>query len=395
MLKELSAAQIVRFLLGGVVLGVILYFYAPRVFFNYSTSAVLTARLIPIKTPLPGIIDPGLFNIGTEIEQNDQLFSITNPNLDRSELELLGIEKNGLLKAIETGKREISELEALKEKLEQSTEKYRKSLSDRTALELEISKQKISQAKADRDESSNLLARKSKLLKKGFSSVQDSEKAQFSFQKYNDYVTQLEFETKKYQLQIEHLNKDVFINTDGRSDIPFQEQKLYDIQMKIIDIKKNIEESTHRIEDLEQAIKTKGNLLDRLEKATVGSPVKGAIWRVYSSVGNFEDKNNIIMDVLDCSHMFMSATIGSKMFERLKVGQKAFIYLSGAEKEIVGEIAYLRGGSLDPKSTDMMIARNSINRENEMEVLIKIDTSQLDAFKGDFCDVGRVGDVHF
>lgn len=394
-IKTSSPWQLFRISLGIFLLFALAYFYIPRIFHTYSTAAVVTAKLIPIRAPISGYVETEVPPIGTEIDKNTSVLALNNPNVDKSELDTLTIEMESLKNSINATEKEMGDLKKVQDDLSKSRDEYVKSLIERTTIELEIAKTNLKESQATFDEDKKKLERKQKLGKKGYSSQQDQESADFSTQRAEANLEELTLQIKRYETQIESLRKGIFINTDGRTDVSYQEQRINDIRIKLVDMNQGIDEKKAKITVLQQTIKTKTELLGRLGKSEVKLPVQGAIWKVHVSKGNYIEKNTPLFDVIDCNDLYVSATVSGKMFERLKVGQKAKILLNGADRYIDGHIAYMRGSALDSSFTSIMVGRSTQDASHDMEILVKLDTNQLKDMKGDFCNVGRVGDVRF
>ncbi len=393
--KTLSPWQLFRISLGIFMLFALAYFYVPRMFYTYSTAAVVTAKLIPIRAPISGYVKTEVPPIGTEIDKNTSVLTLNNPNVDKSELDTLTIEMESLKNSITATEKEIDDLKKVQEDLGKSRNEYVKSLIDRTTIELEISKTNLKEKEATLEEDKKKLKRKENLGKKGFSSQQDQESANFNTQRAEANLEEIKLQIKRYETQIESLSKGIFINTDGRTDVSYQEQRINDIRIKLVDMNQGIDEKKAKITVLQQTIKTKTELLARLGNSDVKLPVQGAIWKIHVSKGNYIEKNTPLFDVIDCNDLYVSATVSGKMFERLKVGQKAKILLNGSDHYVDGHIAYMRGSALDSSFTSIMVGRSTQDASHDMEILVKLDTDQLKDMKGDFCNVGRVGDVRF
>ena len=391
----LSRGQITRIILALLLLGLLLFVYVPRLFYTYSINAAVSARTVQIVAPIPGEITFDLPLFGQELKKGQEIASFHNNTVDKVKLEQLSIDQKYYKERIAASEQEIKKNKILFDELAKSWQKYLDSMEQRSILALNKSEDRQQQLLAALDMAWRDFNRKKDLADRGFVSRSEFDTSRSRYQEAQETVDQAENDIRTYLSQIEAIRQGVSVNTDGRSDYPGQKQKMDDIQMKINDISSRIEEYKVKLTNIADVQKAEQTRIDLLSNRKVESPVNGAVWRLFSAKGTFVEQNTPIMEILDCSNVFVDVALPERLFEKIKPGQKAYIKLNGSSSEVEGEIAYVRGGSIDPRVAGLMVGLPNVQRQREIQVLVKFNEESLKQVKGDFCHVGRTGQVRF
>lgn len=391
----LSRGQITRIALALLLLGLLLFVYVPRLFYTYSINAAVSARTVQIVAPIPGEITFDLPLFGQELKKGEQIASFHNNTVDKVKLEQLSIDEKYYKERIAASAQEIKKNQVLYDELAKSWKKYLDSMEQRSILALHKSEDRQQQLLAALDMAWRDFNRKKDLADRGFVSRSEFDTSKSRHQEAQEAVDQAENDIRTYLSQIEALRQGVSVNTDGRSDYPGQKQKMDDIQMKINDISSRIEEYKVKLTNIADVQKAEQERIALLSDRKIESPVNGAVWRLFSAKGTFVEQNTPIMEILDCSNVFVDVALPERLFEKIKPGQKAYIKLNGSSSEVEGEIAYVRGGSIDPRVAGLMVGLPNVQRQREIQVLVKFNEESLKQIKGDFCHVGRTGQVRF
>jgi multidrug resistance efflux pump len=391
----MSKSQIFRIAIGIGLVIIIIYVYVPRFIFTYSVNAVVSARQFTLTAPIPGVVKEGPPLFGSELHPGETIVVLENPTIDTVKLEELIIEENSNTERVAALQQEMANLKKLKEEISHSKNMYFDSLKERTSLELRKAEQRQRELLATLFETRKQLRRKEHLVKGGYVSQSVYDTSKYDYDRASQAVDQAESEIKNLIAKLDSLNAGVYVNTDGRTDVPYQLQRYDEISIREADLESKIREFTIKSESIRASRIVEEKRIAELKKRVVTSPVHGAIWRVFVSEGSFVDINMPIVEMIDCTNVFVNVSLPERLFETIKPGQKARIRLSGSSENIYGEVAYIRGGAVDPKTAGFMVGLTHINRQREMEVLVKIHEDALGSTKGDFCNVGRMGEVTF
>ncbi len=391
----LSRGQLTRLILAAFLLGLLLFVYMPRLFYTYSINAAVSARTVQIVAPIPGEITFDLPLFGQEVKKGEAIASFFNPTVDKVKLEQLSIDQKYYKERITASETEITKNKELFDELSKSWQTYLDSMEQRTILTLHRTEDRQQQSLAALDMAWRDYNRKKDLAGRGFASRSEYDTSKSRYQEAQETVDQDENDIRTYLSQIDALRQGISVNADGRSDYPGQKQKMDDIQMKINDISSRIDEYKVKLKNIEDVRKAEGDRITLLANRKVDSPVNGAVWRLFSAKGIFVEQNTPIMELLDCSNVFVDVALPERLFEKIKPGQKAYIKLNGSSSEVEGEISYVRGGSIDPRVSGLMVGLPNVQRQREIQVLVKFKEDSLKQVPGDFCHVGRTGQVRF
>ncbi len=391
----MSKSQIIRIGIGVGIVVLILFVYVPRFIFTYSVNAVVSARQFTVTAPIPGMVKQGPPLIGAELYKGETIVTLENPTVDRVKLEQLIIEENGHAERVSALEQEVQSLTKLKEQIGLSRDMYFNSLKERTSLELRKSEQRQRELLATLYENRAELKRKEHLVQAGHVSRSVYDNSKYDYDRAAQAVDQAESEIKNLLAKLKALNEGVYVNTDGRTDAPYHIQRYDEISIRQADIESKIREFKIKLEAIRATRVGEEKRINELSKHAVESPVNGAIWRVFVAQGSYVDINMPIVEMIDCSNVYVNVSLPERLFEKISPGQKARIRLSGSSEQIIGEVTSIRGGAVDPKTAGFMVGLSQINRQREMEVLVRINEGDLKQEKGDFCHVGRTGEVTF
>lgn len=391
----LSRGQITRLVLATFLLGLLLFVYLPRLFYTYSINAAVSARTVQIVAPIPGEITFDLPLFGQEVKKGQEIASFSNPTVDKVKLEQLSIDQKYYKERITASETEIKKNQELFGELAKSWKTYLSSMEQRTILTLNKAEDRQQQLLASLDMAWRDYNRKKDLADRGFVSRSEFDTSKSRYQEAQEAVDQAENDIRTYLSQVEAIRQGVSVNTDGRSDYPGQKQKMDDIQMKINDISSRIDEYKVKLTNIADVKKAEEARITLLANRNIKSPVNGAVWRLFSAKGTFVEQNTPIMEILDCSNVFVDVALPERLFEKIKPGQKAYIKLNGSSTEVEGEVSYVRGGSIDPRVAGLMVGLPNVQRQREIQVLVKFNEDSLKQVPGDFCHVGRTGQVRF
>jgi multidrug resistance efflux pump len=195
---------------------------------------------------------------------------------------------------------------------------------------------------------------------------------------------------------LKSLEQGIFINIDGRTDVPYQQQRIDDISMRQHDLSSKIQEAEIREAALKKACLLEEARFKKMSEATIKAPFNGVAWRVFGAKGSHVDTTKPILEMVDCSNVFVDTSIHERYFSKIKPGDPATIRLVGDKRTLKGIVQSVRGGSLSESSTAFLAGATQVLRPHEIQVMIKINEADVNAGgPGDFCFMGRTGEVSF
>lgn len=387
--------QIVRLAFGIGILAIIIVIYFPYLFFTYSSNAVVSARIITLTTPIDGIVSKAPPMAGTELHQGDVIAEFINTTVDRSTVGQLQVEKTSLEERVESLIKEKESLLKLKTELDESKKNFLASREERINYDIKRSEKRHQELIASVNENQRLLTRKKELNKKGVLSTSSLDETFFLADRSTKAADQAKLEMERLIVELNDVKKGIFINQDGRSEVTYQDQRIDEIYIRITDIDSRINEYKARITALNERLRIEKDRLSGLEKSDIRAPEFSVVLRSHVLQGTHIDEKTKVVDIIDCSKVFIDMTIHEGYFEKIKMGERVTVKLRGGLKPIHGKVSSVRGGAVFAEPEKAIAGVVPIRRPHEMQVIIEIDKEDLYESASDFCHVGRSGEVSF
>lgn len=391
---KISLGHIARISFAAVLLLIIGFVYLPHLFYTYSITAIVSAPVIAITSPIEGILKDAPPIMGTELKAGDTIGVVENLRFDRWRLDDMGTELKGIQEKIAAMKQEKDKLDLVKVDLIKSYKNYTASLEERLKLDIQRAQEYLRERGDTISESKAEYLRKSKLYRKGVVAENQADSAFFNAERAAKSAEQTKLDIERLQAQLKALQQGIFINLDGRTDVPYQQQRIDDITMRQHDLDSKIREAEIREAAIKKAVALEETRAKKMSQATVSAPFNGVTWRVFGAKGAHVDTTRPIVEMVDCSKVFVDTSIHERYFNKVKVGDPATIKLVGGTT-LKGKVQSIRGGSLSESSTAFLAGATQILRPHEMQVMISINEKEVETSKADFCFMGRTGEVSF
>jgi len=392
---KVSLGHIARISFAGAILLMISFVYLPHLFYTYSITAIVSAPVISVTSPIEGILKDAPPVMGTELKAGDVVGVVENLRFDRWRFDDMSTEMRSIQEKISALKQEKEKLDRIKVDLVKSFQTYTSSLEERLKIDIERAQEALKERGDTISESKAEYLRKSKLFKKGVVAENQADSAFFNAERATKSAQQNKLDVERLKAQLKSLQQGIFINTDGRTDVPYQQQRIDDITMRQHDLDSKIQEAEIRETALKKAVALEEERFKKMSEAVVKAPFNGVTWRVFSAKGAHVDTTKPLVEMVDCSKVFVDASIHERYFNKVKPGDTATIKLVGENRTLKGTVQSVRGGSLSESSTAFLAGATQILRPHEMQVMISVDEKEVDKHKGDFCFMGRTGEVSF
>lgn len=392
---KVSLGHIARISFAGAILLIISFVYLPHLFYTYSITAIVSAPVISITSPIEGILKDAPPVMGTELKAGDVVGVVENLRFDRWRLDDMYTEMKSIQEKSSAMKQEKEKLEHVKVDLIKSFKTYTSSLEERLKIDIERAQEYLKERGDTISESKAEYLRKSKLFKRGVVAENQADSAFFNAERATKSAQQTKLDVERLKAQLKSLQQGIFINIDGRTDVPYQQQRIDDITMRQHDLDSKIQEAEIREAVLKKSVALEEERFKKMSEAVVKAPFNGVTWRVFSAKGAHVDTTRPLVEMVDCSKVFVDTSIHERYFNKVKPGDTATIKLVGENRILKGTVQSVRGGSLSESSTAFLAGATQILRPHEMQVMISVDEKEVDKHKGDFCFMGRTGEVSF
>lgn len=392
---KFSPGQILRILIGIAILILIGSVYLPHLFFAYSTNSVVTGRLIILTSPIEGFVTQAPPPMGTELRKGDVIAVIENPTVDLQSLTALETDQRSLDGRLQSLKRERESLTVLYQRLDETDKQYRTYLKSRVEKEIEKAKYHEQELSATLKQNKNQLKREKSLFSQHFTSKSKLDDATFSNERSINAVEQAQMEEERLLNDLNALRSGVFVTPDGRADVPYHQQRKDDITLRLATLDTQMEETTARLDTLNARVIAEQERINQLKKTSLISQKPTVVMRGIATQGSHIDAKTPVVELVDCSSVFVDMTIHERFAGKIRPGDKATISIIGTKKPIIGTVTAVRGGSMRPDAETSLAGVTLIRRQRDIEIMIAFDIADLEREEGDFCYVGRTAEVSF
>ena len=388
--RFVNGATTRRFLKIALGIGLVIAFgWAPLCAMLATTSveAIVNARIETIRAPIEGIVQaPAEKNVKWTSTDAPPKLIISNPYADRSRLDELRRDLNTLEAQEELLGRQSQLTQTALETINLAAEKYRAGRLNliearlaRQTAELEATSAKTSQTTAAKRRSDHL-------RQTGFISGADSDRAQYEW----NAATSAEAAAQKRldETKVEHdaVADGVFIG-DSYNDAPSSIQRETELKMKKGELDAQLASVRTQIKHITDQISEEEARVELRSQAAVALPLKGRVWEILVGPGEFVNKGQDLLRVLDCSNPIVSANVDERVYNRLEVGSPAMFRPSQDGKMYRGTVINLTGAAGAP--ANFAIAPINL-RKSPFYVTIA-----MDGMGEAGCSIGRTGTVTF
>lgn len=392
---KFSPSQILRISVGIGLLIIVGVIYIPYALFTYSSHAVVSARIVTLTTPIDGMVAKAPPPAGTELHAGDVIAKFVNTTVDRSTVGQLNVEKASLERLIQGLNQQKINLNKFVKELEGNKIKYTDARKSQSNYEIDQAKKRYEELLASVSENSRLLNRRQHLYKSGNMSVTNLDNTFFSTERATKSAEQAKTEWDRLMAERKNLDNDIFVNQDGRSEVIYHDQRRDEIRISIEEIDARLGENESRLVAINERIRIEESRLSGLEAREIVASGNSVILHSYIMEGSHVDEKTKIVDIIDCSKVFVDATINGMYFEKIKIGERVDVTLEGTPKKLHGTVIHLRGGATFAEPEKNIAGVAPLRRPHEMQVLIQIDPDDLYNTAQDYCYVGRTAEVIF
>ena len=346
-LGALAFLKTSRFLKSGLaLLAVLALGWVPvqRLLATTSAEAVVNARLITVRAPISGNILPAFASLepGTAFRAGAELLSIKNPNLDRSNLDNLNRTVETLSTDVASLRAKATVLKRHKAELAVQVQRFREGRIETLERAVDALNAQIAAAAAQHDQAEKVLARTHNLFEKKVTTEANFDSAVRDESVAAQNVSQLQQQRQAAEIELASARKGVFI-ADGYNDIPQAEQRSLDVELQLADVAARLSGTVKELQTAKEAHAQEEKRTHALSLAVIRPSVSGRIWEELTAPGEHVNAGQVLMRLLDCNSVVVTASVSESVFEKLTIGQRATFKPSDGGPLLEGWIADISG----------------------------------------------------
>lgn len=322
-----------------------------------SADAVVNARLSTLRAPVAGRVEMPERELGTAVQEGEDLGSLTDTRVDRVRLDDLTMELAFEKARVLQLQTRIDKIGDAIPPLQERTARFR---SDRIA-ELEL-----------------------QLALDAFEPPQGEQEVQVEAAFAQDRRSILEIELRAAQAG-------VFLG-DGFNDAPWSEQRQAElVTLQDAAIAEHAEAEA-RQSALEARIGSELLATNTLTTASLTSTVNGQLWEILAAEGETVQRGQDVLRLLDCDSAIVTLSVSKSIYNRLRAGQNATFRMGSSGNSYPGTVTRLAGSGAATIYQNLAIAPSAQHLQRYDVALLVPALRDLPELR---CTTGQTGRVYF
>jgi multidrug resistance efflux pump len=376
---------------GAVMAGLGFYILTGEAFSIISNDAVINARVAIVRSPIDGVLTLKSLMIGRRVQAREALGSVTDERVDDARVR--DLERNaGDLEAesslLQAKLRNLTETRA---ELTGRTLSYQEGRLRQLRAQIHEAEALLAGARATTQELEASLSRAEELKAKGIQSAAVFDRASTSHSVAALAAKAAAARVETLKIQLAAAAKGTFLG-DSYNDTPYSSQRTVEVDLLAAELRATLEERTSRLARVQDHIAVERQRLNRMHEAFLTSPVEGRVWEVALGAGEYARKGQDILRLLDCSTMVVTASVGEKDYNSLRVGDPARFRLAGTRTSYDAVVLRLAGSGAATVYNNMAISPGPAHLQR-YDVALSVPGLLNDPEAN--CAVGRTGRLSF
>ena len=367
------------------------YILTGEAFSIISNDAVINARVAIVRSPIDGVLNLKSLMIGRRVQAREALGSVTDERVDDARVR--DLERNaGDLEAesslLQAKLRNLTETRA---ELTGRTLSYQEGRLRQLRAQIHEAEALLAGARATTQELEASLSRAEELKAKGIQSAAVFDRASTSHSVAALAAKAAAARVETLKIQLAAAAKGTFLG-DSYNDTPYSSQRAVEVDLLAAELRATLEERTSRLARVQDHIAVERQRLNRMHEAFLTSPVEGRVWEVALGAGEYARKGQDILRLLDCSTMVVTASVGEKDYNSLRVGDPARFRLAGTRTSYDAVVLRLAGSGAATVYNNMAISPGPAHLQR-YDVALSVPGLLNDPEAN--CAVGRTGRLSF
>jgi multidrug resistance efflux pump len=396
--KSTQRGRFIASLVGFAFLATVAAAGVSRYYLLSSEQAVVAGRIVVLRAPIDGVVARGNPRAGDRVDAGQEILRMTNPwqdtqNLSRleSELEM----QDARLAALQGL---LDDIERFRSGLVANASAYERGRSQILNSLLQEADARVEAERARAEEAKGKFERGQKLLEQGLTSTQELAIVERDYTVANAALAQAVSSLEAAKRSSLAARDGVQLDPSGSvSDRPYNRQRADDLRIDAARIRDQYRATSSARESVEAQIRAERARLERMNSATLLSPVRGRIWRLSSRETEYAEKGQKLLEILDCNSLQVVALVTPRLFNKLHLRGKVEFKFTGERQRFVGVITQLLASTTTDTKTDNLVAPGIFDQimPLERERLLSVVITLPELPKAVDCQLGFTGEVRF
>lgn len=386
-------SRLIRILVGLTLLATGIVVMLPGLTGYTSLDGTVNARFAVLSAPIEGVVSDTPPKVGTALQENAEIFQITNDRIARTAEAQLDADLGAARERLKSLEAQLGHLAALKKELAARLGDYQKASIQSVQQEIIIRQQRISTAQANRVSAEADLSRKQTLGATGVVAGSSVEAARAAAIASGNEGTIAKAELDRLNQQLDALKRGTFVG-EGRNDVPYSQQRGDEVTIQLANVEAQTKIERARVHLLERQLQIERTRNDRLSDASIRVPFRGVIWRNNVVGGSNVVVGNELTRLLDCRDLFVDILLDEVDYDQIKPGDAAEVRLLGTSEVIAGRAISVRGSSAAVEEVTLAAVPPK-SRGKNARIRVALEQNAMQADYENFCHVGRTVQVRF
>jgi multidrug resistance efflux pump len=381
--------RLVKTALGLGVVAIVGYGPLQRLLQTSSVEAVVNARIITLRAPIDGEVQPGPnpLEFGSSLSRGEVLFRIVNRRADRARLDDLSRQVAQLREERPGIAARLADANLLLKDLKEQTRIFAESRIRQLEARQGMLIADVDAAKAKAEATKIALDRHTRLAGNGVLSMSQLTEAQREASVAEKLEAAARKQLEALGVELEAAQQGVFVG-DSYNDRPRSSQRADELQQLVSNLAVSLTETDARIARLTVEMAHENARYDDLATANMIAPAKGSVWEILTAPEEQVHRGQDLVRVLDCGGAVVTAVVSEAVYNRLRVGSAARFLPRDGQESLPGRVVRLTGASASP--ANLAIQPSVLLRES-----YHVTVAVPKLAEGQDCMVGRTGRVIF
>ena len=358
-----------------------------------SLRGVVNAPIVTLRAPIDGKLIRGGATVGQAIPPGTDVFAVHDPRVDlHRKLDLQGrLSEAG--QRVEALDQILSDLDRMAADLRERTTAYAAAESTRLQATITGQETAIADARQTFDSTRKWEDRVRALVAAGTAVEQRLEEATRARLLAQEGLSRAVAARQASLAALDAARQNIFVQ-NGFGGAAYAQQKYDEVRVRGLELTYQRTLARAEIGTLRAELEAETTRVAALREVAVPSAIGGMVVAVYVTPGTDVLRGNPLADVMDCSALYVEATISTGWFATPRAGDSVRVFLYGMGTAMAGRIRALRDPAmaLDPSRGIPLSDRE--NRQT-LTAIIDIDPAWRAAHQTEGCPVGQPASVRF
>jgi len=351
-----------------------------------TNNAVLSSQITMLRAPIEGYVTTGELAAGQSVERSSVLETILNARPDDTALADLEGDLKRLVRQREAAHLQQNALSTLLAELDNRAAVGNAAQVSRISANIDLYREKTASAETHRDQMKRDYERKVALLNSGNAAIADVDHVRSAF-----VAATQEAAAALAAMQGEISSRDAARNgvlvAPGSNDVTYSIQRADEIRILLTQIERSITDLDAAADQARE--KLLNHQRHEQTEASIIAPISGIIWKVGVLNGERVSAGDIALELVDCGHAFVMASIPQYRIPDVSLGMEAHFKFVGETSGRVARVVSVESGGLTERTERFAAIPNP---EKEPSAIVTLSPLSLPNTASE-CLVGRTARV--